>query len=282
MTLAYRAGTPLDGSAPCLLYGYGAYESCEDPAFGLSLPSLLDRGVVYAIAHVRGGGERGRVWWHLGRLQAKPNTFTDFIAVADWLARDTTGSRPLIDGRRIVSRGLSAGGLLQGAVYSMAPGRWRAVVAEVPFVDCVNTMLDPGIPLTINEWDEWGDPRDPGDFACLLSYAPYENPPPGRADLLVTGAVNDPRVLVHEPRMGGPAARHRHRGRQAAVPGRARGRCPHRPVRALRPAALRGGGQRVHPGRDGPRRARETLAARAPPDRRRAASAGRAGQWAAR
>ena len=200
VTLAYRAGTPLDGSAPCLLYGYGAYESCEDPAFGLSLPSLLDRGVVYAIAHVRGGGERGRVWWHLGRLRAKPNTFTDFIAVADWLAGDTTGSRPLIDGRRIVSRGLSAGGLLQGAVYSMAPGRWRAVVAEVPFVDCVNTMLDPGIPLTINEWDEWGDPRDPGDFACLLSYAPYENPPPGRRpDLLVTGAVNDPRVLVHEP-----------------------------------------------------------------------------------
>ena len=101
---------------------------------------------------------------------------------------------------RIVSRGLSAGGLLQGAVYSRAPGRWRAVVAEVPFVDCVTTMLDPGIPLTINEWDEWGDPRDPDDFACLRSYSPYDNPPPGpRPDLLVTGAVHDPRVLVHEP-----------------------------------------------------------------------------------
>jgi oligopeptidase B len=200
VTLAYLHSTPLDGTAPCLLYGYGAYESCEDPAFGLSLPSLLDRGVVYAIAHVRGGGERGRAWWLQGRLRAKPNTFTDFIAVADWLAGDAARSRPLIDGRRIVSRGLSAGGLLQGAAYSMAPHRWRAVVAEVPFVDCVNTMLDPGIPLTVNEWDEWGDPRDPGDFACLRSYSPYENPPPGRRpDLLVTGAVNDPRVLVHEP-----------------------------------------------------------------------------------
>jgi oligopeptidase B len=99
-----------------------------------------------------------------------------------------------------VSRGLSAGGLLQAAVYSRAPGRWRAVVAEVPFVDCVNTMLDPGIPLTVNEWDEWGDPRDPDDFACLRAYSPYENPPPGqRPSLLVTGTVNDPRVLIHEP-----------------------------------------------------------------------------------
>jgi oligopeptidase B len=200
VTLARRAGTPLDGSAPCLLYGYGAYESCEFPEFDVSLPSLLDRGVVYAIAHVRGGGECGRNWWLAGRLRAKPNTFGDFIAVADWLAGDAAGSRALVDSSRICSRGLSAGGLLQGAVYSRAPGRWRAVVAEVPFVDCVHTMLDPGIPLTVSEWDEWGDPRDPGDFACLLSYSPYENPPPGRRpDLLVTGAVHDPRVLVHEP-----------------------------------------------------------------------------------
>jgi oligopeptidase B len=200
VTLAYRAGTPLDGSAPCLLYGYGAYESCEFPAFDISLISVLDRGAVYAIAHVRGGGECGRNWWLQGRLRAKPNTFDDFIAVASTLAGDVPGSRALVDGSRIVSRGLSAGGLLQGAVYSRAPGRWRAVVAEVPFVDCVNTMLDPGIPLTVNEWDEWGDPRDPGDFACLRSYSPYENPPAGpRPDLLVTAAVNDPRVLVHEP-----------------------------------------------------------------------------------
>jgi oligopeptidase B len=210
VTLAYRdgavadgtvaGGTALDGTAPCLLWGYGAYESCEDPAFDVSLPSLLDRGVVYALAHIRGGGENGRDWWQQGRLRAKPTTFGDFIAVADWLAGDAPGSAPLVDGTRIVSRGLSAGGLLQGAVYSRAPGRWRAVIAEVPFVDCVTTMLDPDIPLTINEWDEWGDPRNPDDFACLRSYSPYDNPPAGpRPDLLVTGAVHDPRVLVHEP-----------------------------------------------------------------------------------
>src|SRR5579875_1481047 len=227
VTLAYRADTPLDGSAPCLLYGYGAYEACSDPEFELSLPSLLDRGVVYAIAHVRGGGEGGRRWWLDGRLHAKPNTFSDFIAAANWLAGDPPGryagqdraaqdprpaqaprpaagmaaaGGPLVDGRRIVSRGLSAGGLLQGAVYSQAPGRWRAVIAEVPFVDCVNSMQDPSIPLTVTEWDEWGDPRKPGDYAVLRSYSPYENPPPGsRPDLLVTGALHDPRVLVHEP-----------------------------------------------------------------------------------
>ncbi|HUC23916.1 MAG TPA: prolyl oligopeptidase family serine peptidase, partial [Streptosporangiaceae bacterium] len=200
VTLAYQVDTPLDGTAACLLYGYGAYEACLDPEFDVSMVSVLDRGVVYAVAHVRGGGEGGREWWQQGRLRAKPTTFSDFIETADWLAGDAAGSVPLVDGSRIVSRGLSAGGLLQGAVYSRAPGRWRAVVAEVPFVDCVTTMLDPGIPLTITEWDEWGDPRDPGDFACLRSYSPYDNPPPGRRpDLLVTGAVNDPRVLVHEP-----------------------------------------------------------------------------------
>ncbi len=200
VTLAYRSSTPLDGTAACLLYGYGAYEACLDPEFDRSLPSVLDRGVVYAVAHVRGGGECGRDWWQQGRLREKPRTFSDFIEVADWLAGSADGATALIDGRRIVSRGLSAGGLLQGAVYSRAPGRWRAVVAEVPFVDCVTTMLDPSVPLTINEWDEWGDPRDPADFACLRSYSPYDNPPPGpRPDLLVTGAVNDPRVLVHEP-----------------------------------------------------------------------------------
>lgn len=198
VTLARREDVPLDGSAPCLLYGYGAYESCLDPWFERSLPSLLDRGVVFAVAHIRGGGERGRQWWEQGRLHAKPNTFTDHIAVADWLAGN--GGPALVDGDRIVSRGLSAGGLLQGAVYSMRPDRWRAVVAEVPFVDCVNTMLDASIPLTVNEWDEWGDPRKPEDYATLRSYSPYDNPPAGaRPALLVTGAVHDPRVAIHEP-----------------------------------------------------------------------------------
>jgi oligopeptidase B len=198
VTLAYRSGTPLDGSAPCLLYGYGAYEATIEPAFKRGLASLLDRGVVYVIAHIRGGGERGRDWWRQGMLQNKPTTFTDFIDVADWLAGDQ--GLALIDGGRIASRGASAGGLLQGAVFSMRPDRWRAVVAEVPFVDCVNSMLDDSLPLTVNEWDEWGDPRDPGDYACMRSYCPYENPPRGtRPALLVTGAVNDVRVGVHEP-----------------------------------------------------------------------------------
>jgi len=195
VTLAYRAGLRRDGSAPCLLYGYGAYESCEWPEFSTATPSLLDRGFVYAVAHVRGGGEGGRNWWLDGRLGRKRNTFTDFIAVADMLA-----ARGWAAPGRIVSRGLSAGGLLQGAVFSLAPQRWRAVVAEVPFVDCVTTMLDPAIPLTVNEWDEWGDPRDPAARAYLASYSPYDNPPAGpRPDLLVTGSLHDPRVLIHEP-----------------------------------------------------------------------------------
>jgi oligopeptidase B len=195
VTIAYRRGARPDGTAPCLLYGYGAYESCEWPEFVLSTPSLLDRGFVYAVAHVRGGGEGGRGWWLDGRLDRKRNTFTDFIAAADMLAGQGWAASD-----RIVSRGLSAGGLLQGAVFSMAPRRWRAVVAEVPFVDCVTTMLDPDIPLTVNEWDEWGDPRDPRIRAYLESYSPYDNVPAGpRPDLLVTGSLHDPRVLIHEP-----------------------------------------------------------------------------------
>src|SRR5215813_8730873 len=195
VTIAYRAGLPLDGTAPCLLYGYGAYESCEWPEFSLPVASLLDRGYLYAVAHLRGGGEGGRQWWLQGRLDHKRTTFTDFIAVADALAGDKW-----VAGDAIVSRGLSAGGLLQGAVYSMAPRRWRAVVAEVPFVDVVNSMLDPTIPLTIAEWDEWGDPREPAMRAYMESYSPYDNPPAGpRPDLLVTGSLHDPRVLVHEP-----------------------------------------------------------------------------------
>jgi oligopeptidase B len=195
VTVAYRAGLPRDGSAPCLLYGYGAYEACSWPEFSLPVISLLDRGFLYAVAHVRGGGEGGRGWWLDGRLDRKRNTFTDFIAVADGLAEDGWAAPD-----KIVSRGLSAGGLLQGAVFSMAPRRWRAVVAEVPFVDCVTTMLDPGIPLTASEWDEWGDPREPAARAYLASYSPYDNVPDGvRPGLLVTGSLHDPRVLIHEP-----------------------------------------------------------------------------------
>jgi oligopeptidase B len=195
VTLVHHAETPLDGTAPCLIFAYGAYESCYEPEFDPGLPSLLDRGVVYAHAHVRGGGEGGRRWWLDGRLDRKQHTFADHIAVANRLANGA------VDGDRIVTRGLSAGGLLQGAVFSQAPDRWRGVIAEVPFVDVVTTMLDPSIPLTVNEWDEWGDPRRPADFAWLLAYSPYDNLPTagGRPDLLVTGALHDPRVMVSEP-----------------------------------------------------------------------------------
>ena len=194
VTLVRHRDTPLDGTAPALLYGYGAYESCDDPAWDPALPSLLDAGVVFAHAHVRGGGEGGRRWWLEGHLEHKQNTFTDHLAVAD-------GLEGLVDGTRLATRGLSAGGLLQGAVFSQRPDRWRAVVAEVPFVDVVTTMLDASIPLTATEWDEWGDPRRKEEFDWLLAYSPYDNLPParGRPDLLVTGALHDPRVMVREP-----------------------------------------------------------------------------------
>jgi oligopeptidase B len=196
VTLACRRGLAQDGSAACLLDGYGAYEDCYWPEFSVATPSLLDRGAVYAVAHIRGGGEGGRRWWLQGRLDRKRNTFTDFIAAADMLAAEGWAAPD-----RIVSRGRSAGGLLQGAVFSMAPQRWRAVVAEVPFVDCVTTMSDPTIPLTINEWDEWGDPAsDPVMRAYLRSYSPYDNVPPlPWPALLVTGNVHDTRVLIREP-----------------------------------------------------------------------------------
>ncbi len=195
VTVVRHRDTPLDGTAPALLYGYGAYEYTFEPEWDAALPSLLDRGVVFAHAHVRGGGEGGRRWWLDGRLEHKQHTFDDLIAVADGLADG------YVDGDRIASRGLSAGGLLQGVVFSQRPDRWRAVVAEVPFVDVVTTMFDASIPLTVNEWDEWGDPRRRADFDWMLAYSPYENVPAAgsRPDLLVTGAVHDPRVMVREP-----------------------------------------------------------------------------------
>jgi oligopeptidase B len=194
VTVSRRADTPLDGTAPALQYGYGAYEACFEPEFDPALASLLDRGAVFVHAHVRGGGEGGRRWWLDGVMQRKQNTFSDFVAVAD-------GMDGLVDGERLVARGLSAGGLLMGAVFSQAPRRWRGVVAEVPFVDVVNSMLDESLPLTAQEWKEWGDPRRPEDFGWMRAYSPYDNVPPAadRPRLLVTGAVHDPRVMYWEP-----------------------------------------------------------------------------------
>jgi oligopeptidase B len=196
-TILRRVSTELDGAAPCVMYAYGAYESVyPDQEWDPAIPSLLDRGVVYVHAHVRGGGEGGRRWWLDGRMEHKQHTFDDHAAVADGL--DAAG---LVDGSRIATRGLSAGGLLQGAVFSQRPERWQAVVAEVPFVDVLTTMLDPSIPLTVNEWDEWGDPSRAEDYAWMARYSPYDNLPAAgrRPDLLVTGAVHDARVMVWEP-----------------------------------------------------------------------------------
>ncbi|MGI8699980.1 MAG: prolyl oligopeptidase family serine peptidase [Nocardioidaceae bacterium] len=195
VTVVRHVDTPLDGSAPCLLYGYGAYEACFDPEFDAALTVLLDHGVVWVHAGIRGGGEGGRRWWLDGHLARKQNTFTDHVAVASFL------SDGLVDGSRIVTRGLSAGGMLQGAVFSQAPSWWAGVIAEVPAVDILTTMLDPSIPLTVTEYDEWGDPRKEVEYWWLRGYSPYDNIPPAgvRPDLLVTGALHDPRVMVWEP-----------------------------------------------------------------------------------
>lgn len=195
LSLVTRRDADAAGPRPCLLYGYGAYEASLDPELWHEMLPLLDRGFVLAVAHVRGGGEGGRTWWLQGRLTAKATTFTDFAACARHLVESGATSPG-----RLAARGGSAGGLLVAATMSLAPELFGAVVAEVPFVDVVNTMLDDTLPLTVAERDEWGDPRDPTDHAYLRSYSPYDNlPGPARPALLVTASRHDPRVSVHEP-----------------------------------------------------------------------------------
>ena len=197
ISLVCRKGTPRDGSAPFLLYGYGSYEISADPGFSISRLSLLDRGFGYAIAHVRGGGEMGRRWYDDGKMLSKINTFTDFVASARHLA-DEGWTSP----RRLVARGGSAGGLLVGAAVNIAPDAYGAVVAQVPFVDALTSILDPSLPLTVTEWEEWGDPlHDPEVYGYMKSYSPYENiatdatyPP-----ILAVTSLNDTRVLYSEP-----------------------------------------------------------------------------------
>ena len=182
-------------NAPLLLYGYGAYEHSNDPMFDPARLSLLDRGFVFAIAHVRGGGEMGREWYEEGRLLHKRNTFEDFVACAEKLIADgyTTPDRLAIRGR-------SAGGLLVGAVLNMRPDLFACAIAQVPFVDALTTMLDDKLPLTINEYDEWGNPNAPEFYRYIESYSPYDQLRAARYPaLLVTGALNDPRVSYWEP-----------------------------------------------------------------------------------
>ena len=195
VSLAYRKGTRLDGSAPLYLHGYGSYGYCVNPRFRSSWVSLMDRGFVVAIAHVRGGQEMGRKWYDDGRLLKKRNTFTDFIDVTDELVRMGYGARD-----KVCAQGASAGGLLMGAVANMAADRYRAIVARVPFVDVVTTMLDESIPLTTNEFDQWGDPRQKKYYDYMLSYSPYDNV---RAQnypaMLVFTGLWDSQVQYYEP-----------------------------------------------------------------------------------
>ena len=195
VSLVYRKGTALDGSAPLLLYGYGSYGHSIDPTFSSARLSLLDRGFVYAIAHIRGGEEMGRDWYENGKMEHKVNTFTDFIDCADHLVKERYA-----DATRVFCHGGSAGGLLVGAVVNMRPDRWKAACAEVPFVDVVTTMLDESIPLTTGEFDEWGDPKEKEAYDRMLSYSPYDNVKDARYPaLLVTTGFHDSQVQYWEP-----------------------------------------------------------------------------------
>lgn len=195
MSIVHRKGVQPDGSNPVLLYGYGSYGSSMDPYFSSSRVSLLDRGVVFAIGHIRGGSERGRQWYEDGKFLKKRNTFEDFISCGEalqeggWAAPD-----------RIAIQGASAGGLLIGATINMRPDLFCAAHAGVPFVDVMNTMLDPSIPLTVIEYEEWGNPNDPVYYEYMKSYSPYDNvTAQAYPDLLVTAGLNDPRVHYWEP-----------------------------------------------------------------------------------
>ncbi|HZC58909.1 MAG TPA: prolyl oligopeptidase family serine peptidase, partial [Chthoniobacterales bacterium] len=195
ISVVYRKGTPLDGTAPLYQYAYGSYGYSTDPAFRSNWVSLLDRGFVVAIAHVRGGQELGREWYEDGRLLHKRNTFNDFIDVSDYLVQGGYGARD-----KVFASGGSAGGLLMGAVANLAPQKYRGIVANVPFVDVVTTMLDESIPLTTNEFDEWGNPKEKVFYDYMLSYSPYDNV--SKHDypaMLVLTGLWDSQVQYYEP-----------------------------------------------------------------------------------
>jgi oligopeptidase B len=195
VSLLMRKGTRLDGRNPLLLYAYGSYGYTQEPTFRPSVLSLVDRGFVYALAHIRGGQEMGRAWYDAGKMLNKRNTFNDFEDVAAALVaqRYTSSSR-------LVANGGSAGGLLMGVVANERPALFRAIVADVPFVDVINTMLDASLPLTAQEWLQWGNPRIKAEYDYMRTYSPYDNV---RAQaypwLLVTSSLNDSQVGVHEP-----------------------------------------------------------------------------------
>jgi oligopeptidase B len=195
LSVAYRNDVKQDGSAPIHLVGYGSYGLPLPVGFSYSRISLLDRGVVVALAHVRGGGEIGKAWHDAGRMMSKKNTFQDFIAAAEHLVREGYGSKD-----RLVIEGGSAGGLLMGAVTNLRPDLFRAVVMKVPFVDVVNTMLDATLPLTVGEFEEWGNPALEDQYAYIKSYCPYTNLAAGvYPAILVRTSFHDSQVMYWEP-----------------------------------------------------------------------------------
>jgi oligopeptidase B len=195
LSLLCRKGTTRTGDNPLLLYGYGSYGASIDAAFSSPRLSLVDRGFVYVIAHVRGGQEMGRQWYEDGKLLKKKNTFTDFIAAAEFLIREKFTAP-----EKLFAMGRSAGGLLMGAVANMRPDLFAGIVAEVPFVDVVTTMLDPSIPLTTGEYDEWGDPKQKELYDYMLSYSPYDNVErKAYPAMLITGGLHDSQVQYWEP-----------------------------------------------------------------------------------
>jgi oligopeptidase B len=195
MSVAYKKGVKRDGTNPCYLYAYGSYGSSTEPYFSTIRVSLLDRGFVFAIAHIRGGSEMGRKWYEDGKFLKKKNTFTDFINCAEHLVKEK-----YTNSDKLAIAGGSAGGLLMGAVLNMRPDLFNTVVAHVPFVDVINTMLDETIPLTVVEYEEWGNPNDKIYFDYMLSYSPYDNvEAKDYPNILITAGLNDPRVQYWEP-----------------------------------------------------------------------------------
>ncbi|MEM7124900.1 MAG: S9 family peptidase [Chloroflexota bacterium] len=195
MSVVRRKDAPTDQPVPLMLYGYGSYESCIDPSFNSIRLSLLERGMTFVIAHVRGGGEMGRHWYEGGKFLKKKNSFTDFVDCAQYLVDEgyTTPEMMIAEGR-------SAGGLLMGAITNLRPDLFAGIIAGVPFVDVINTMLDPSIPLTVIEYDEWGNPNDPTYYEYMKSYSPYDNlEAKAYPHILATAGLNDPRVHYWEP-----------------------------------------------------------------------------------
>lgn len=195
LDIVHHVDTPLDGSAAAVLYGYGSYEASLAPWFSVARLSLLDRGVVFALAHPRGGGELGRRWYLDGKLLTKQHTFDDMLACSGHLVAEQ-----ICAADRLAIRGGSAGGLLVGACMTQRPELYSSVVAEVPFVDIVSTMSDPSLPLTVTEWEEWGDPRTEPFASVMAAYSPYDNTVAASYPAVyVSAGLNDPRVSVHEP-----------------------------------------------------------------------------------